>query len=210
MWRLAPLKRQNEPYAKANMAFNPFLKRALQRGQDNGKTYAEIFKTIEDLGDSNDKPVRGDQEFINARNGFWEGFEVGFKPDLAMLSIFITGSDRGVAWNLQNLCVAGKETGTVSGTIEYRRPPPSTSLLEAYRNVTLSLCFAYGAVKFANAGHPVFKYMASTAIVAPDAASRQIPSNMDGFAAAHNAVFQEWMREAAKDLGLEEWLPPGL
>lgn len=207
MWTLSPRSRQTSKYAKSNIAYGKYLKAEL----DKGGKYSRIFDLIDQLINKDSKASK-DLAKIDMFKTAMEHISdrPGANVDLVRLTLFMS-EDRELAWNFFNLSAPGTRSKKTSGTIEYRRPPPSSSFAQAYAHVAMSVCFVYGAVKHAKPTDDMYKAMAGADIIPPHLAPQQdpnslvksLPDNMQAFIDSHMAEFERWMREAAGELHLD-------
>jgi hypothetical protein len=206
MWTLSPRSRQTSKYAKSNIAYCKYLKAEL----DKGGKYSRIFDLIDQLINK-DSQASKDLAKIDMFKTSMERMsdKPGVNVDLVRLTLFMS-ENRESAWNFYNLSVPGIRSKKTSGTIEYRRPPPSSTFDQAYAHVAMSVCFVYGAVKHAKPTDDMYKRMAATDIIPPHLAPQQdpnslvmsLPDNMQAFIDSNKAEFEQWMREAAGELQL--------
>lgn len=82
-------------------------------------------------------------------------FEETPSNDVSKMQILcdFLGKNKDFAWNFQNLCTAPAPRPAPTGTIEFRRPPGSTSAREILHWVTLGLSFVNGSLRLDDETH---------------------------------------------------------
>lgn len=182
MCLLAPQKRRESEYCRSNLLVSKLLYFALQQATKEKGKYQEIFNTIDEC-----RTLEAVVEFMGPK-----------------------GKD--FAWNYLYLISAKPPAPKPSGTIEYRRPSGSRSLMDMCQSVTISLCFVYGAVNVLKVDPRLYEFMASTDVVCPEDkfsfnATLQQDNVLLGFGITYFERFIAWMRASADALGLKEFLP---
>jgi hypothetical protein len=182
VYHLLPEERAASEFCRSNVTHSGNgLTEALRANQ--GGSFETIFKTITNFEENPSNDI----------------------SKMKLLSDFL-GSNKDFAWNFQNLCTAPAPRPAPTGTIEFRRPPGSTSTTEILHWITLGLSFANGSLRLDD---ETFAMMVKSHIPVIGRVNRNngtLPKELSDWGFERVPLCKQWLSNSSKQLSLVDYL----